>query len=929
MPTPYDEEPPAPTELESQILEEDMCIISQFPPQVFDDHPPQEFNGIEAENNVFSEDSDSDSEDDSCFVSAIESEAGENNQEIPSELPNQSPNFLRNKNAEFHDVFEHENKLTCIKLLSFKSQCSVTNDETKCSANFSKTPDQSDLIQIFEKHAAKISKPEVFASSGSEEWLNVDPLRIDCCQVGQESKLDGRPAGLSLSQKQSAEPWIDEASRIAQVCDAEVNTPLSAAAEIDGSEHLALDSMAALLAAEQWPCSAGAMAHGKQPVPGSDALSWMALAESPHLVGDACTPPEGADKNRSCGAIGEAILQQEPDVSPEAEAVDLVNKNPTIVIGADASEPENGKTNAFQFSAMEKSLRQLQWEDPELLPLLNFMVHGTLPDDSKICRKVLNQADIHYFDDGVLCKGKYPVRKKSQNSESPYDDEKIIVLPKSVQQEVLNSFHIINHCGVTRLAQNVLRSFTFEGAYRKIAQFVKQCQICSKAKLHLQPKSNLGETLVAKYPNDVWQIDILGGLNLTPDKNLYVISIIDVFSGYLWLHCVPNATSAKIAEKLFLSFTQAGICENLVSDLGANLLSQVMKEVYALFGVKKLNTVAYSPRSLGCLERQHRTVTTALRCLLNEYKDKPWDELIPYIELGMRSAVSPHTNLSPFDIWLGRSVKTTPIEAALNPTGDLGANTQESYVQQVRERLKIMNRIKFETQAELRKNMIENYDATRARPQNFQKGDLVYLKAVLDPTQTRKLSNVWEGPYMIEEVLSGHTVRLRDVKTQELNPSIIHVDRIKLCNTPIEAFLDQTAEVCDQESILRQKGQGQGKKYLVQFCPRKDGLRNEPKWFKGSEVNPGLIDDFYKTHRKDGSIRKRQIKIPPELTVQGSDNDSEPDSDESDDSDPTDMQDKDGGKSEPAMPVPSASDLGLRRSCRSRNVPIKYRTEVD
>ncbi len=182
---------------------------------------------------------------------------------------------------------------------------------------------------------------------------------------------------------------------------------------------------------------------------------------------------------------------------------------------------------------------------------------------------------------------------------------------------------------------------------------------------------------------------------------------------------------------------------------------------------------------------------------------------------------------------------------------------------------------------------------------------------------------------MIEEVLSGHTVRLRDVKTQELNPSIIHVDRIKLCNTPIEAFLDQTAEVCDQESILRQKGQGQGKKYLVQFCPQNDGLRNEPKWFKGSEVNPALIDDFYKTHRKDGSIRRRQVKIPPEPTVQGSDNDSEPDSDESDDSDPTDMQDKDGGQSEPAMPVPSASDLGLRRSCRSRNVPIKYRTEVD
>ena len=221
--------------------------------------------------------------------------------------------------------------------------------------------------------------------------------------------------------------------------------------------------------------------------------------------------------------------------------------------------------------------------------------------------------------------------------------------------------------------------------------------------------------------------------------------------------------------------------------------------------------------------------------------------------------------------------------------------------------------------------MIERYNKTRARPQNFKVGDLVYLKAVLDPTQTRKLANIFEGPYIIGELLSGHTVRLRDVKTQDLHPSIIHVDRIKLCHTPIEAFLDQAAEVCDQESILQQKGQGQSKKYLVQFCPRKDGLRNEPKWFKEAEVFPGLVDEFYKTRQKDGSMRKRQIKlhVPPEST-HGSENGSELDTAqlaESNESDSTDMQDKTEGKSQPARPALSASEQGLRRSARTKNAP--------
>jgi hypothetical protein len=482
--------------------------------------------------------------------------------------------------------------------------------------------------------------------------------------------------------------------------------PSSVATEIDGIEPFGSDPTAALQGAEHWlwSSSSGAPAPSEQPASGSNASSCMAMKASPCLVADGSIPAEQPTKNRSC-AIGEAILQQEQSALHGAEAADPDDKNPNIFVGAALGTAECNITNAFQFSVMEKSISQLQWEDTELQPLLNFMVHGTLPDDSKICRKVLNQADIHYFADGVLCKGKYPVRKK-QNRESPYEDEKIIVLPRSVQQDVLHSYHVINHCGVTRLAQNIMRSFTFEGAYRKIAQFVKQCPICSKAKSHLQPRSNLGETLVATHPNHIWQIDVFGGLSLTPDKNLYVISIIDVFSGYIWLHSVPNATSTKIAEKLFLSFTQAGICENLTSDLGSNLLSQIMHEIYALYGVKKLNTVAYTPKALGKLERSHRTISSALRCLLNEHKSKPWDELIPYIEFGMRSATSPHTNLTPFDIWLGRKVKTTPIEAALNPT-EAGASNPESYVQQVRERLKIMNKIKLETEAELRKNMIE------------------------------------------------------------------------------------------------------------------------------------------------------------------------------------------------------------------------------
>ena len=67
-------------------------------------------------------------------------------------------------------------------------------------------------------------------------------------------------------------------------------------------------------------------------------------------------------------------------------------------------------------------------------------------------------------------------------------------------------------------------------------------------------------------------------------------------------------------------------------------------------------------------------------------------------------------------------------------------------------------------------------------------------------------------------------------------------------------------------------------------------------------------------------MRKRQIKILPEIKTHGSENGSELDT-ESIESDSTDMQDKVEGKREPARPAPSASELGLRRSARTRNAP--------
>ena len=56
-----------------------------------------------------------------------------------------------------------------------------------------------------------------------------------------------------------------------------------------------------------------------------------------------------------------------------------------------------------------------------------------------------------------------------------------------------------------------------------------------------------------------------------------------------------------------------GVPESLLSDRGANLLANVMKEVCELLGITKLNTTAYQTQCNGMVERMNRTLKAMLR----------------------------------------------------------------------------------------------------------------------------------------------------------------------------------------------------------------------------------------------------------------------------------------------------------------------------
>jgi hypothetical protein len=154
----------------------------------------------------------------------------------------------------------------------------------------------------------------------------------------------------------------------------------------------------------------------------------------------------------------------------------------------------------------------------------------------------------------------------------------------------------------------------------------------------------------------------------------------------------------------------------------------------------------------------------------------------------------------------------------------------------------------------------------------------VYLNdPVLHDDKPQKLAPIWAGPFEILQVVTPHSVKLRDLISQRELPNDIHVDRLKKCWSSREYFLSSQTVKSDPvgipENILEQRGTINNPKYLVQYRIDEDGSRPPDRWLRTSEIPSSLVMEWIQLHCKDGKLRKRLTKTTG-TPVQSSDSET-------------------------------------------------------
>jgi hypothetical protein len=215
-----------------------------------------------------------------------------------------------------------------------------------------------------------------------------------------------------------------------------------------------------------------------------------------------------------------------------------------------------------------------------------------------------------------------------------------------------------------------------------------------------------------------------------------------------------------------------------VSDNGRQFVANIFKTMCSMFGIHRKNTSFYHPQP-NIAERNIKTIRTMITTGIRD-SHREWDQNLPFLAMGLRSAVSQSTGFSPAQLMFGRDMRL-PSDPEIGVVAE-GEVDQKAWAVVVARRVR-------EAIASAHQNIKAQQDKQkpiydkRHRDVGFVEGELVLRRAHWlsdkDAHFMSKLAPRWQGPFRIVQVCSPVTYKLKDLLTGRILKGTFHINELK------------------------------------------------------------------------------------------------------------------------------------------------------
>ena len=244
------------------------------------------------------------------------------------------------------------------------------------------------------------------------------------------------------------------------------------------------------------------------------------------------------------------------------------------------------------------------------------------------------------------------------------------------------------HRGELATRSQLRRSFWWPSMDRDITHWIKSCIPCVIRK---------GDRTCGGFnprklssPNQLLLADWIGPLQRSVAGYEYVLVLVDGFSGYCNGLQFRNKSSENTAEGIMNWISLFGVPERWSSDNDSTFVSETIRNVRSLLGIRDEVVPTYSPQTQGSVERAIRTLKEGIETVILQNQDSiiDWPLLLKAVVFNANS-IERYGGISPFEVMLGRK-PVDPLTAAFGivDTRLDSSSSQEEYVLKLKEKLK-------------------------------------------------------------------------------------------------------------------------------------------------------------------------------------------------------------------------------------------------
>ncbi|KMQ85902.1 pol polyprotein [Lasius niger] len=228
-----------------------------------------------------------------------------------------------------------------------------------------------------------------------------------------------------------------------------------------------------------------------------------------------------------------------------------------------------------------------------------------------------------------------------------------LYIPRILRRNIFDTVHRLSHPGVRAMKELIARRFVWPGLNKDIAEWVKTCLACQRAKIQKHHR-NLPEHI--RIPDSRFHqvhIDIVG---LLPPSHgyQYCLTAIDRFTR--WPEAVPikDINADTIVDAFYANWiSRFGAPAIVTTDRGSQFESRLFQALIQLIGAHRTRTIAYHSSSNGMVKRFHRSLKSAVRC----HATTEWVDVLPTVLLGLRASVKEDLKASAAELVYGTPIR--------------------------------------------------------------------------------------------------------------------------------------------------------------------------------------------------------------------------------------------------------------------------------